>query len=312
MSPSPVGRRWLGLIAVSLGVALIVVDTTIVNVIVPSLVADLGITSAQAQWVQESYAIVFAALLLLTGRLADLVGARRVFLVGVAVFAATSVLAGLAPSGGVLIVARVLQGAAAVMILPSSLTLVNGTFTGKERGQAFAVGGSTIGAAAAVGPLLGGALAEVSWRWAFGINIALGVLILFEVRAFHGPSPRQRRRRSPRRGAVGGRARPARLRPDRRPHLRMDHHRPTARPRRSVLGPWTVPRPGRPAGSRHRLIAFARRQSTLSRGGGAALMDVRLASPRSGWSASGWPWRSLASPGWDCSSPPTAPGGRSP
>lgn len=189
MSPSPVGRRWLGLIAVSLGVALIVVDTTIVNVIVPSLVADLGITSAQAQWVQESYAIVFAALLL-TGRLADLVGARRVFLVGVAVFAATSVLAGLAPSGGVLIVARVLQGAAAVMILPSSLTLVNGTFTGKERGQAFAVGGSTIGAAAAVGPLLGGALAEVSWRWAFGINIALGVLILFGVRAFLAPSPR--------------------------------------------------------------------------------------------------------------------------
>ncbi|GAA3517396.1 EmrB/QacA subfamily drug resistance transporter [Streptosporangium album] len=188
-APSP-ARRWLGLIAVSLGVALLVADTTIVNVIVPSLITDLGITSAQAQWIQESYAIVIAALLLLTGRFADLFGARRVFLAGVAVFGATSVLAGLAPSGDVLILARLLQGVGAAMILPTSLALVNATFTGRERGQAFAVWGSTIGAAAAIGPLLGGALAEVSWRWAFGINIPLGVLILAVVTAFLAPSPR--------------------------------------------------------------------------------------------------------------------------
>ncbi|MEU4545550.1 DHA2 family efflux MFS transporter permease subunit [Nonomuraea dietziae] len=186
-SPS---RRWLGLIAVTLGVALIVVDTTIVNVIVPSIVDDLGVSSGEVQWVQESYAIVLAALLLLVGRLADLLGARRVFLAGVVMFGATSVFAALAPSGGLLILARFLQGVAAAMILPTSLALVNATFTGRERGQAFAVWGSTIGAAAAVGPLLGGALAEISWRWAFGINIPLAVLIFLGVRTLLAPSPR--------------------------------------------------------------------------------------------------------------------------
>ncbi|MGW1237528.1 MFS transporter, partial [Streptomyces californicus] len=112
-------RRWLGLIAIALGVALIVVDTTIVNVITPSVVEDLGVNSSQAQWIQESYAIVFAALLLLTGRLSDMLGARRVFTWGVVVFGATSVLAGLAPNGGLLILARFLQGVGAAMILPT-------------------------------------------------------------------------------------------------------------------------------------------------------------------------------------------------
>ncbi len=86
MNISPTTRKWLGLIAIALGVALIVVDTTIVNVIVPSIIEDLGINSVQAQWIQESYAIVFAALLLLVGRVADLVGARRIFIAGVVVF----------------------------------------------------------------------------------------------------------------------------------------------------------------------------------------------------------------------------------
>ncbi|MEV6213765.1 DHA2 family efflux MFS transporter permease subunit [Nocardia sp. NPDC051833] len=184
-------RRWLGLIAIALGVALIVVDTTIVNVIIPSIIEDLATGSTEAQWIQESYAIVFAALLLVVGRIADIVGARRVFVAGVVVFGATSVLAGLAPGGGLLIVARFLQGAGAAMILPTSLALLNATFTGKARGQAFAVWGSTIGAAAALGPLLGGWLAEhVSWRWAFGINVPLAVLIVVGVLACIAPSPK--------------------------------------------------------------------------------------------------------------------------
>jgi EmrB/QacA subfamily drug resistance transporter len=171
-------RRWLGLIAIALGVALIVVDTTIVNVIVPSIIDDLKVNSVQSQWIQESYAIVLAALLLLVGRIADIVGARRVFLTGVLVFGASSLLAGLASTGGLLIIARFAQGAGAAMILPTSLALLNASFTGKARGQAFAVWGSTIGAAAALGPLLGGWLSEhVSWRWAFGINIPLAILI---------------------------------------------------------------------------------------------------------------------------------------
>ncbi|MFC9474681.1 DHA2 family efflux MFS transporter permease subunit [Nocardia sp. NPDC056952] len=184
-------RRWLGLIAIALGVALIVVDTTIVNVIIPSIIEDLDTGSTEAQWIQESYAIVFAALLLVVGRLADMVGARRVFVAGVVVFGATSILAGLAPDGGLLVIARFLQGAGAAMILPTSLALLNATFTGKARGQAFAVWGSTIGAAAALGPLLGGWLAEhVSWRWAFGINVPLAVLIVVGVLACIAPSPK--------------------------------------------------------------------------------------------------------------------------
>src|SRR6195952_1481496 len=184
-------RRWLGLIVIALGVALIVVDTTIVNVIVPSIVRDLGVTSVQAQWIQESYAIVFAALLLLVGRVADIVGARRVFLAGVIIFGATSLLAGLAPTGELLILARFLQGAGAACILPTSLALLNASFTGKARGQAFAVWGSTIGAATALGPLLGGWLSEhASWRWAFGINIPLVVVICVGALAFIARSPR--------------------------------------------------------------------------------------------------------------------------
>ncbi|BBY97582.1 DHA2 family efflux MFS transporter permease subunit [Mycolicibacterium fallax] len=184
-------RPWLGLVAIALGVALIVVDTTIVNVIVPSIIADIQVNSVQAQWVQESYAIIMAALLLLVGRVADIVGARRVFLIGVLVFGASSLLAGLAGSGQVLIAARFAQGAAAAMILPTSLSLLNAAFTGKARNQAFAVWGSTIGAAAAVGPLLGGWLSEhLSWRWSFGINIPLVCIILAASLAFLDRSPR--------------------------------------------------------------------------------------------------------------------------
>lgn len=192
---SETARKWLGLAAIALGVALIVVDTTIVNVIIPSIVRDLGVTSAQAQWVQESYAIVFAALLLLVGRVSDILGARRVFLTGVVVFGLTSLLAGMASTGGWLILARFLQGAGAALILPTSLALLNAQFTGKARGQAFAVWGSTIGAATALGPLLGGWLSEhASWRWAFGINIPLVVVICVGAMVFIPRSPRTQAR----------------------------------------------------------------------------------------------------------------------
>jgi EmrB/QacA subfamily drug resistance transporter len=129
--------------------------------------------------------------LLLVGRVADIVGARRVFLAGVILFGATSLLAGLAPTGEMLVLARFLQGAGAALILPTSLALLNASFTGKARGQAFAVWGSTIGAATALGPLLGGWLSEhASWRWAFGINIPLVVVICIATLAFIARSPR--------------------------------------------------------------------------------------------------------------------------
>lgn len=190
MPLSSVARRWLSLGFVALGVSLIVMDMTIVNVVVPSLVSQLGISSTQAQWVQESYPIALAALLLLTGRLSDLFGARRLFLAGVALFVVASVLAGAAPSGEVLVGARFLQGAGASMIMPASLALVNTAFSGVERARAFAVWGATLGVSAAVGPLLGGALAELSWRWVFGINVPLGAMITLGVALFLAPSPR--------------------------------------------------------------------------------------------------------------------------
>ncbi len=174
---------------------MIVVDTTIVNVITASVIDDLDITSSQTQWIQESYAITFAALLLVFGRLADLVGARRIFTAGLVVFGVTSLLAGLAPNGTVLILARFLQGTGGAMLLPTSLSLLNQTFTGKARGQAFALWGSTIGAATAVGPVIGGWLSEhASWRWAFGINVPLVVLVVFLTMTFIDPSPRTRAR----------------------------------------------------------------------------------------------------------------------
>ncbi|MBN9097667.1 MAG: DHA2 family efflux MFS transporter permease subunit [Pseudonocardia sp.] len=184
-------RRWWGLVAISLGVALIIVDTTIVNVAIPAVIKDLGISSSQAQWVQESYAVVFAALLLVAGRLADAFGRRRVFLAGTVVFVAASVLAALAPDGNMLVASRFLQGLGGSVILPTSLSLINSTFRGKERGQAFAIWGSTIGGAAALGPLLGGWLTtEFSWRWSFGINVPIGVLIVAGVLLFVAPTPR--------------------------------------------------------------------------------------------------------------------------
>ncbi|MFJ2368523.1 DHA2 family efflux MFS transporter permease subunit [Microbacterium sp. NPDC087665] len=174
--------RWVGLVFISIAVSLIIVDSTIVNVAIPAIVDDLGITSTEVQWVQEAYTLVFAALLLVFGSLADRFGRRRLMLIGVGVFAASSVLASFAPDGGMLILARLAQGVGGSMILPTTLSIINATFRGRERGIAFAVWGSTIGGMAAVGPLLGGWLTTAfSWRWAFGINIPLGIIIVIGV-----------------------------------------------------------------------------------------------------------------------------------
>nr|WP_156144044.1 DHA2 family efflux MFS transporter permease subunit [Sinomonas humi] len=172
-------RRWVGLVVISLAVSLIIVDSTIVNVAIPSIVKDLGVDSTGVQWVQESYTLVFAALLLVFGTLGDRYGRRLVLIVGVVVFALSSVVAALAPSGELLIAARFVQGVGGAMVLPSTLSLINAGFAGPERAIALAVWGSTIGGMTAVGPLLGGWLTTAySWRWAFGINIPLGIVIV--------------------------------------------------------------------------------------------------------------------------------------
>ncbi|WP_144834539.1 MULTISPECIES: DHA2 family efflux MFS transporter permease subunit [Microbacterium] len=175
-------RRWAGLVFISIAVSLIIVDSTIVNVAVPSIVEELTISSTEVQWVQEAYTLVFASFLLVFGSLADRFGRRRLMLIGVGIFALASIAAALAPTGGLLIASRLVQGIGGAMILPTTLSIINATFRGRERGIAFAVWGSTIGGMAAVGPLLGGWLTTAfSWRWAFGINIPLGVIIVIGV-----------------------------------------------------------------------------------------------------------------------------------
>jgi EmrB/QacA subfamily drug resistance transporter len=181
-APQNSASRWAGLVFISLAVSLIIVDSTIVNVAVPQIVDELSLSSTQVQWVQEAYTLVFASLLLAFGSLADRVGRRRMLVVGTVIFTVSSLFAALAPSGELLIAARVLQGVGGAMMLPTTLALINATFHGRERGLAFAVWGSTIGGMAAVGPLLGGWLTTAySWRLAFGINIPLGILIAIGV-----------------------------------------------------------------------------------------------------------------------------------
>ena len=172
-------HRWWALAAVALGVSLIIMDATVVNVALPVIIEDLKLDASQAEWMNAVYSLMFAALLLTLGRVGDLHGRRRLFLVGMVVFVLSSVVAGFSTSGTELIAARLFQGVGAAMILPATLSTVNAVFTGRERAIAFAVWGSTIGGMAAVGPLVGGWLTtDVSWRWAFWLNVPVSLLVI--------------------------------------------------------------------------------------------------------------------------------------
>src|SRR5210317_174522 len=171
--------RWIGLLFISLAISLVIIDGTIVNTIFPEVIKELALSSTEVQWVQESYVLVFAATLLIWGSLADRVGRRRLLLVGIVIFIASSAWAGFSDSASSLILSRIVQGFGGAMVLPTTLSLVNANFQGRERGIAFAVWGSTIGGMVAVGPVLGGWLAtDFTWRWAFLINLPLGILIM--------------------------------------------------------------------------------------------------------------------------------------
>ena len=139
--PDP--KRWLALGIVAGGVALIIIDSTIVNVALPTIIRDLQLGLSGAQWVNSIYSLVFAALLIACGRFADLRGRRLVYIAGLAIFAGASILAGMAGSGELLILARLLQGVGGALVLPATLSIVNATFQGKERAAAFGVWGGT-------------------------------------------------------------------------------------------------------------------------------------------------------------------------
>jgi EmrB/QacA subfamily drug resistance transporter len=172
-------NRWIGLIFISMAISLVIIDGTIVNTIFPAVIKDLALSSTQVQWVQESYVLVFASLLLVWGSVADRIGRRRLLVIGILIFIAASVWAGFSTDAGSMILARIVQGIGGAMVLPTTLSLVNANFQGKERGIAFAIWGSTIGGMVAVGPVLGGWLAtDFDWRWAFNVNAPLGVIII--------------------------------------------------------------------------------------------------------------------------------------
>ncbi|MHA6523097.1 MFS transporter [Tessaracoccus sp. G1721] len=180
--PHPHPHRWLALAAVALGVSVIIMDATVVNVALPVVIEDLQLTSTQAEWMNAVYSLMLAALLLTVGRVGDLYGRRKLFGIGMAIFMLGSLGAGFASDGNVLIGARVLQGIGAAAILPATLSTLNAMFRGRARAIAFAVWGSTIGGMAAVGPLLGGWLAtNWTWRWAFWLNLPVGLVVLLAI-----------------------------------------------------------------------------------------------------------------------------------
>lgn len=174
----PTAKEWVGLAVLSTGLGIIVLDGTIVGVALPAIISDLKLNLTDAQWVNSLYAVLLAALLLSTGNLADRWGRKRLFLAGLVVFVAGSLVAAGAATAGLLIGARAIQAVGAALIMPSTLSTVNAVFRGKYRAAAFGVWGAVISGAAAVGPLAGGALTQyASWHWIFLVNLPIGALV---------------------------------------------------------------------------------------------------------------------------------------
>jgi EmrB/QacA subfamily drug resistance transporter len=176
-------RRWLAAIVLIVGALMDMIDVTIVNVALPTIRRDLHASATQLEWVVSGYMLAFAAVLIIAGNLGDLLGRKRIFLFGVAVFGLASLGAGLAGSGPELIAARVVQGAAAAAMAPQVLATFRAIFTGAERGKAFGVYGAMLGFASAVGLVLGGVLTDANlfgwgWRSVFFVNIPVSVCAL--------------------------------------------------------------------------------------------------------------------------------------
>jgi EmrB/QacA subfamily drug resistance transporter len=178
-------RKWWTLVAVSFGLFMIMLDNTVVNVALPSMQRALKIDRAELEWVVNAYALTFGVLLLSGGKLADLLGRRRIFIVGLVIFTASSLVCGLAGTAGLLIGARAVQAVGAAMMNPATLSIITTTFPPRQRGTAIGIWAGVSAMALAIGPLVGGILTEkVDWSWIFFINVPIGALGILAARVF--------------------------------------------------------------------------------------------------------------------------------
>jgi EmrB/QacA subfamily drug resistance transporter len=172
-------RRWLVLAVLCVGVFMLLLDGTIVNIAIPSILTAFGTTFSGVEWVMNAYLLVFAVLLITTGRFGDLYGRKLVFIIGLALFSLSSLACGFAPSIGWLIGFRALQGLGGAMMMPTTLSIITNVFPPHERGKAMGFWGGVSGFSLAIGPSLGGILVDAaSWRWIFFINVPIGIILL--------------------------------------------------------------------------------------------------------------------------------------
>ncbi|WP_345763918.1 MFS transporter [Diaminobutyricibacter sp. McL0608] len=178
-APARSTHRWWALTVLALAQFLVVLDASIVNIALPSVGSQLHLDTAALGWIITAYVLPFGGLLLLGGRLADQLGHRRMFLIGVAGFIAASTVAGLSSSGAMLLSARALQGASAALLAPACLALVTHLFAGKDRAKAFGIWGAVAGIGSAAGVLLGGVLtAAFGWQAVFFVNVPVGLVVI--------------------------------------------------------------------------------------------------------------------------------------
>src|SRR6476619_6623279 len=170
-------RRWWTLGALCFALFMIMLDNTVVNVALPAIQSDLGISVSELEWTVAAYALTFASLLLTGGKLGDLLGRRKIFIVGLTVFTLSSLACGLSSSAPQLISARAVQGIGAALMMPATLSIISHTFHARERGMAIGIWAGVSALALAIGPLLGGIITEhISWNWIFYVNVPIGVL----------------------------------------------------------------------------------------------------------------------------------------
>src|SRR5579884_3691513 len=176
---TPENRKWWTLGAVAFGLFMIMLDNTIVNVALPTLQRSLHLRIAELEWVVTGYALTFGALMLTGGKLADLFGRRLVFVVGLVIFTGSSLACGLAGSASPLIAWRVVQGLGAALMNPSTLSIITVTFPPRQRGTAIGIWAGVSALALAIGPLVGGLIAEhINWNWIFFINVPVGAIAI--------------------------------------------------------------------------------------------------------------------------------------